>query len=512
MRTLLRAALCGAVFVAPAVARAQTPLWADLRPGPHAVGYRAIDTVDVTRSFPSMSGTMEARPMRMFVWYPARRGTGRPLVLRELVLDAPRRGDTYGFADTLAYARFVGRIRAGAAPGAPDGDAAADALLGTILEARRAAAPVAGRFPVILLSPGAPDHFPTTAEYLASHGFVVIGTDQKDLRTIRSMAFTPNPGSIAADTDDLGFALGVARGLANADAGRVGVLAYSSSGMSTLSFAFRSRAVRAVAVFDGWEGRVAGQDIVRAIPGYDSIGFRAAYLAVEVSETIPGAGWAPAAGFFDAMAAAPRWQLVVHGSSHGDFASYRVADPHAPRELRDILTLGNRAVGDFFRAQLTAGTPGPAAGTAWSDSLARIPGVVVTYRAPTLDVPAADEFFRLAESNVLRADSVARRLAQREPPVVPFTESGLSRLALLTSSRRPADAAILYGIVARGFPASPRARVNLAEALKTAGRLDEALGAAREANRLIASDSTLSEAAAGTLRTRVERVLAGGRP
>ncbi len=54
--------------------------WADLNPGPFAVGFRIVDTVDATRSFPSGRGrTVGPRPMRMYLSYPAAQTGGAPI-------------------------------------------------------------------------------------------------------------------------------------------------------------------------------------------------------------------------------------------------------------------------------------------------------------------------------------------------------------------------------------------------------------------------------------------------
>ncbi len=169
---------------------------------------------------------------------------------------------------------------------------AADSLLRLPLFSRRNAVALTGKRPIVLLSPGQPLTMPVTAEYLASHGYLVVGMARKAARTFKSLEFTPNRDAIDAEAGDLAFALDFARGLKTTDAARVGIVGYSSSGLSNLAFAFQSRAPKAVAVFEGWEGWDVGQPLVRDLPGYDPVAFRAAYLLIEktVAEPQPGFG------------------------------------------------------------------------------------------------------------------------------------------------------------------------------------------------------------------------------
>jgi hypothetical protein len=95
-------------------------------------------------------------------------------------------------------------------------------------------------------------------------------------------------------------------------------------------------------------------------------------------------------------------------------------------------------------------------------------------------------------------------LAGRRPSIVPFTESSLSRLALLTSSRRPAEAARIYGIVVRAFPGSVGASVGLSDALAAAGRMSESRLAAERALRIIEADSTMRPEQRASARRRLE--------
>lgn len=438
-----------AFTVLPRETVAQSPFWAGLAPGNHAVGYRVVDTSDVTRSFPRDDGTAGARPVRLYIWYPAVRGTGTVLPLRVLALDEPARGGAYRLADPDAFARTLVRIRSGPVLGPSITDVEADRLLATPLFGRRGATPIGGRFPLVLFSPGSPATMPVIAELLASRGYVVIGSDRKDDHSVQSLAFTPNAQSIAAESGDLEFALGVARGMRSVDAARVAVIGYSSSGVANLAFAARSRAVHAMLVFDGWEGRDAGQPIIEALPSFDPLALRGGYLDIESSDSATASG--SVTTFLDRAPRVDRWRVRFDGTAHTDFASLAVALPRAPLALRSAFVGAHTLLAAFIDGEL-GGRPNLAGfARGWADSA----GVHVRALPSTTSRPTIDEFYHLAEIDAPAADSLALRLSRESPAVVPFTEDGLTRLATLLSSRRPRDAAIIRGIVARAFPRTP---------------------------------------------------------
>src|SRR3569833_527091 len=429
MRYMLRCAAIVALGVAPRLLGAQSPLWAGLTPGQYAVGYRVVDTADVTRSFPSGNGSIGARPVRLYVWYPATASTGTPLALRALVLDEPARRGAYELIDPAAFARTFVRLRTGPAVSSTITDAEADALLAMRMVARRGASIARGRFPLVLRSPGSPAAMPVTAELLASRGYVVIGSDRKDDHSIQRMGFTPNSESVAAESGDLEFALGAARTMANVDASRVAVIGYSSSGISNLAFAARSRVPRALVVFDGWEGRELGQPILAQLPAFDPLVLRAGYLDIESADFNDASP--VVSTFIDGASRADRWRIRFDSTVHTDFASFFVALPRAPRVLRTAFANAQAIVARFIDDRL-ATSPAPPFARGWANSA----GVHVSELPSTITRPTMDEFYHLAEVDAAAADTLALRLSRETPAIVPFTQQGHTRLASILSMLR----------------------------------------------------------------------------
>src|SRR5262245_23561718 len=97
-RSSLRSAVALAAVLtalASAPAAAQDPLlWGGLKPGPNAVGYRALYGLDHTRQYdpeftadPTKPPAPRPRPIYIAVWYPAQRTDAMPMEYRQY-LDA----------------------------------------------------------------------------------------------------------------------------------------------------------------------------------------------------------------------------------------------------------------------------------------------------------------------------------------------------------------------------------------------------------------------------------------
>ena len=477
---------------------AQSPFWADLEPGAHAVGFRVADTVDATRSFPAPSGGMQPRPMRLYVWYPARAGSGAPITTASLIPEFVPFGGVLAPADLEAFGRQFMSIRLGSTPDAPVADSVVDRLRATPLFARADAAPAEGQFPVVLFPPGSPLSMPVTAEYLASHGFIVVGMAHRAHNTVESREFTPNPRNTEAEADDLAFALGAARGWRNADARRLGVVGYSSSSLSNLAFAFQSRAPLAVAAFEGWEAWTAGQQHVQGARFFDPASFRSAYLLLEKQPEEASPAFRKTSEFFDSIRFAPRWRVSFEGASHGDFSTLRVALPEAPAALAHTFTRAHEYLLAFLQSRL-----GDAPTENWVPT-DRDPAIQVATFPVAPAAMSAEEFFHLSEMHPQQAlDAMRANAATRNTPP-PFTEASITRLANLTNSRNPAAALTLYEIVTLGYPNSARAAARLSDALWTAGHQERARTAARRALELIDIDAAIPEDQRAPLRTRMQ--------
>jgi dienelactone hydrolase len=484
-----RVALAATLLVSATSAAAQSTFWGSLRAGPHAIGFRVLDTIDVTRSFPSPTGTMEPRPMRLYVWYPARPGSTPRVTWGEISVES----DPFSPppADPNAFARRTYGLEMHAADTA-GANARADSMAALPMAARWRARAAAGRFPIVLLTPGLPGAFAVAAELLASHGFVVVGMAERAHGTLASRDHTPNDASMEAEVEDLEFCLGAARGWQSVDARRVGVMGFSTGSLSALAFTFRSRIPSAVVALEGWEGWEPGRKIIEAYRHYDPASFRAPYLLVGKAGDEVAPAFRKTSAFFDSVRSAPRWRVAFDSATHGDFVGLSV-------ENRRTFVRSNEYVLAFFRAQLGVTRP-----VEWLPAPQEV-GIRVESFPTSAPTPGREEFFRLAESEPPAALAKLRELKQRDSAyVAPFTEASLSRLANLARERRPADAALLYEIVTLGYPASARASARLSDAYWNVGRREEAQTIARRVLELLDRDAAVSAEQREALRTRMQ--------
>jgi len=194
--------------------------------GPYAVGFR--DEV-VTRT----TGDGVARPLTLSIWYPAR-APGDRMRLGELLTLVLREGQ-------LEEARGLAPEAALAAATTGDSTAipreTARAALDAPTLAARNAEPAGGRFPLVLWGSRHATVLAQAplAELLASHGMVVATawSSEPPLAFIwEEKPESEKEATLAAQTDDLRFALATLRSDPTVDAGRTVLIAWSYGGQT----------------------------------------------------------------------------------------------------------------------------------------------------------------------------------------------------------------------------------------------------------------------------------------
>lgn len=307
---------------------AQEPVfWGRLQPGPYAVGFRSSWRLDHGRTYAatfddgSVYGTDKAaRPILVNIWYPAlRTEAGRTMRHRdylEIGSEDPAIGE---FAGALARYNLsvITEEITGESP--DDLDRATtkrlEALLATPTAAARGAAPVNGRFPIVIYHSGHGSSYEDNAvlcEYLASHGYVVLGSafqagDGEGLGT------DTRDGS-TADLDEL---IRFARTLPNADWRRIGLVGHSGGAQHALLYAARpGSAVDAFVLLD------TTQDYYSLdVPFWP---YTKHVLANREYVVAPLLFVANPHAFFqvaDSLSGAERFYLTLRGLSHNEFIS-----------------------------------------------------------------------------------------------------------------------------------------------------------------------------------------------
>lgn len=246
---LIRSAPLAVLFTlvgAPFAFADSPPLWGKLAPGPHGVGFKSLWELDYSRRYNIKfdDGTTYAtgkapRPILINMWYPAKRPeNAKPMSHRgylEIVSADPRLAK---FATKLAeYEHQVIAKEVIGKPAKELNDREKQLLqefLDTPTACVRDAEPTPGPFPLVIYHAGAGSSFEDNSvlcEFLASHGFVVIGSafNQQDGSSF-------NTDNRKGSAGDLRFLIAFARRQTNVDWNHIGLVGHSAGAQASLMF------------------------------------------------------------------------------------------------------------------------------------------------------------------------------------------------------------------------------------------------------------------------------------
>lgn len=220
--------------------------------GPYRVGLHVKQQYDRARVYQharnpvtaQANGGDRSRPIQTLVWYPAI-GQGAPLSYRDYVATVATEEEFSRTADQVRLATdLLVEQRAAGAPQVP-------ADMAQRVRALRDAPERPGKFPVVIYAPSHSAYAMENAdlcEYLASHGYIVIASASLGAR---SHAMTADLEGAEAQANDIGFLVGYAHTLEQADTTRIGVVGYSWGGLSNVLAAARDDRIRAIVSLDG---------------------------------------------------------------------------------------------------------------------------------------------------------------------------------------------------------------------------------------------------------------------
>lgn len=249
-------------------------------PGPYKVGLQVRQQYDHSRVYrhvrdsvtAQMTHTERARPVQSLAWYPAA-GRGEPVRYRDYVstmasedrFDAPdqaRRDTEASIAERTSGPRGPVFKRA----------------LEQVMQARRNADALPGKFPVLVYAPSYSASAIENAdlcEYLASRGYIVLASRSMGRRT---RAMTDNLEGLEAQAADIAFLIGQAAAMKGADMERIAVIGFSWGGLANVLAAARDDRIRALVSIDG---------SVRTYPEYVNGSAKAAYYVTPERLAIP---------------------------------------------------------------------------------------------------------------------------------------------------------------------------------------------------------------------------------
>jgi formylglycine-generating enzyme len=272
-----RALLMCLVEIGWAVAAFGNPvLWGGLEPGAYDVGFRVLALVDPTRSY----GKRLARPVQVSLWYPVTRNPARSVTslpfgdyVALYMTPVPQGHKTE--SRTEAFERY----RKEWFPKEPQSSVIR--LLETPAFAQRGAPPAKGPFPLVIYAPGygaIPLTHTPTAEYLASHGYVVaLSPSQGD----SPAGMTFDVAGQEQQIRDIEFTLGALRNRPTIDSSKIALIGFSFGGGAAVVAAMRNLDIRAVVSLDGTVAFDHTVDILRQATGYDPAKFRSPLLVLK---------------------------------------------------------------------------------------------------------------------------------------------------------------------------------------------------------------------------------------
>jgi tetratricopeptide (TPR) repeat protein len=489
---------------------AQSPQWGNLAVGAHAVGFRLLETWDRGRAErPSIAfnGRRDTStygvPMQIGYWYPAQRPLkARPMSYFDLAvatLNRERFG-RLGTTDSVAARREVTQIvRIGG------GDTAQLALHVSRTLAQPTASflhatPASGRFPVAIIAAGGWLGSSTVlAEYLASHGWIVIATTGQ---TRQSGAWQVSQSALAIETgvQAIEFAIARAQEFRGADVSRLALIGVNFDSFSALEYQMRYMRAAAVVTINGWETIEERAAVLRSSPWYEATRLRVPLLNVHWDERQS----APANfAFLDSLKYSERRSLTIEGLDHFGLVlnPLSIASAGARRHegyqflIRAVHSTLERAVGgsnDRFleRTPTDVGFPAVNVTEHW-------------HRAALPAVPTRAEFFAIIaeQMDVATAVRLFREARARDSTVSLFNEADINLASFrLQRSQRMDDAIAVQQLAAEAYPASHLARNSLGNTRLAAA---DTVGALREfdlALELLEKSPLLSAADKETLR------------
>lgn len=288
----------------------ESEFWGRLPAGRFTPGFQLIGASDASRSFPAIDGKSVARrPIRIYVWYPAKKSTDERLRLDDYVRMAREDFRPAMLPVPLAEGIEAGNLKA---------------LLDSSAGAVRGAAAGPGKYPILVLGQGlfyeSPlSHF-VLCEFLASHGYVVATSPL--LGTQYRLA-NLNVEDLETEVRDMEFVLATARALPFAEPDKIGIIGYDLGGMAGLVMSMRNPDVGCFLSLDSGILDRHDSGLPNSHPQYSEARFRIPWMHMTQARLIrPEKERSASPSLFERKAFGASYLVHVPTSNHGGFSSY----------------------------------------------------------------------------------------------------------------------------------------------------------------------------------------------
>jgi dienelactone hydrolase len=328
LKTSLKAAL---LFYATS-AIAQTPaMWNGLPKGAYEVGFKFERQYDHARPFQNKydeNGKIvknRARPIQMFIWYPAARSADpKSLRYEEYLFLNDTEAEPWQWTDTqkLALRQKDGEEKQIAGEGW-------ESILALETAAVKDAKAAAGKFPLVIFGAGGGTGghvYSVLCEYLASHGYVAVALTALPLKKGERWPF--DASGIDAQIRDLEFAINYAYRLPLVDTDKLALASWSVGGVTQALLQMRNSDVDALISLDAATGYEYGRDLLKQSIFLDFKKMNMPYLHAHgegpVRYNVP-----KNFEYYDSLSVADAYLLTFKQLGHADFLPCYGAVPHA---------------------------------------------------------------------------------------------------------------------------------------------------------------------------------------
>ncbi len=249
-------------------------LLGSLKTGPHTVGFMSQHHWDGSRPPIKEQINKSGRGIQVNIWYPAQ-SDGHPMELLDYIKLVSKESNPMKTHSSIKdWVSELSQEQMNS-----HGISLNESGLIQLLQqdipmlAHRGASPKPGPFPVIIIGPETAFKWAITAEFIASHGFVVAtvpitGTDTKRPNHEQTLFDVQAViKGLQTEIKDLQFLINVIRNLSHADINQTGLLGYSSNVTAGLGLALNGFEFKAVVSLEGGIGGLGGE-LLSLLPEY----------------------------------------------------------------------------------------------------------------------------------------------------------------------------------------------------------------------------------------------------
>jgi dienelactone hydrolase len=501
------------ILTAALVPAETPPVWGDLTPGPHGIGFTTIEKYDSSRTYRVKSdyfGAMlegeRARPLQVCLWYPAVTGPDDyTMVYSEYAYPYPANDSFMPLLANIQNRELVILLQ----QFNRDQTVLQD-LMSIKLAAVRDAPAAEGAFPLIIYHNG-PSCVENAVlcEYLASWGFVVAATHPLGLNSINA---EPDQAWLETLIRDREFVLSEARRQPYVDGNKLGLLGFSFGSLGAVLMAMRNSDVDAVACLQSEFLNPQYKPFLTENAFFDPSRFAVPLLQIYAENEQHSDLSA-----LDSLKYATVYRVKLNSLRNFDFTHYgAMATITSPPEQPpvEVIKTGYKTaceyVRNFFEAELNKNQAGfkflsdPPGQPGFDSSF-----VTVAYHKGGELPPTADQFLDIInEYGTAKGVEIFEKFRKLYPDLELLQEARFNVLGYqMLQANRPDDAVRIFRMNAETFPASANVWDSYADGCLAVGDIKTATTCYKKVLEILPSDTTLNDQMRNTIKTNAENFL-----